>query len=162
MRIILIDRRRPRSDNHNLIPVAFGFILGMIGTVFLPWCYQMINTQPDFNIAVDPPGCTSSTYSPKHANIKVFDDLDMYHWRNYKGQIALVAYEMQGKTLPVDIEVDFIPQRFYMNGSHQTTSKMTMTPKRNASIGHHLIEICALSGDSRKRCCLYDFEVTSS
>jgi len=162
MRLIITDKRKPRSRIDNLIPVVVGFFLALISTGLLPWIYQMTFTQPDFIIKLDEPAGAAVTYEPIQATINVSDDYDMYHlFNNYKGKIAIVAYEMGGKTLPKNLEVDFEPQQFNMNESRLISSKMTITADRNASIGHSLIEICALGGDSKKRCCLYDFELIS-
>jgi hypothetical protein len=158
MRLVIIDKRsKSWIDKY---PLIVGFVLGLIGTLVIPWVIQMIITQPDFIITLDQPAGRAQVMESLEIKVDTSDNYDMYHWfHNYEYPIALIAYEMGGRTLPIGVDVQFIQQRFKMNGTRKVSNNMIITPNEKASIGHSIIKISEIGGDGRERSCLYDLEI---
>jgi hypothetical protein len=164
MRLVIVDKRKPKSpiDKYTLYPLIVGFILGLISTMLIPWVVQVITTQPDFIITLDQPSGRAETMESIEVKVDTLDGYDIYHWfHKYENPIALIAYEIGGRTLPTGIEAEFIEQRFKMNGARKVSNKMIITPNEKAKIGHSIIKISGIGGDGRERSCLYDLEVKS-
>lgn len=159
MRIVLIDKRGKKSWIDKSLIV--GFVLGLIGTLVIPWIIQMATTHPDFVVTLDQPAGRAEILESIKITVNVSDNYDMYHkFHNYKHSIALVAYEVGGRTMTdINITDKFIEQRFKMDGKREVSQELLLTPNENAKIGHRLIKISGIGGDGRERSCLFDLEV---
>lgn len=159
MRPGILNESEPKSW---ISPLVVGFILGLVGTLLIPWVIQMINTQPDFIVTLEQPAGKAENMESIGLDVYISDDYDIYHWlHKYEYPIALIAYEMGESTLPTGLDVQFREQRFKMNGSRKVGNYMIISPTNEAKIGHSIIKISGIGGDGRERSCLYDLEVKS-